>query len=257
VVGTLLESDEVRGVGIVPRRLLALLPRSYEASSRSYPVLYMHDGDNLFDEPASFAGEWRVDETMDLLADEGIEAIIVGIPNAGRLRMREYVPWTGPDLEGKGEDYLRFVIDVVKPRIDASFRTERGPRHTGLMGSSLGGLISLFGVCRHPDVFGFAGVMSPALSWPDGEVFPFLETAPCADARIYMDVGTKEIPGDPDQSAAYVAAYDRAVAILQARGATKETFRTVIANGASHDERAWARRLPGALRFLLGGIDPV
>src|SRR5690606_842207 len=157
------------------RDLLVYLPRSYAASDQHYPVLYMHDGQNLFDAYTSFAGEWQVDETMQQLERDGIEWIVVGIPNAGEDRLAEYSPFPDPKHgSGRGDLYLDFVVDTVKARIDADFRTLPGRDHTGIMGSSLGGLISLYGFFSRPDVFGFAGAMSPAFWYGGRAIFPYI-----------------------------------------------------------------------------------
>ena len=144
------------------RDIHVYLPPSYANSGRHYPVVYMHDGQNLFDHAMSFAGEWGVDETLERIAHEGVEAIVVGVPNMGAARTNEYSPYRDDRLGGgHGDAYVRFLTDTLKPLVDQQFRTRREPEHTGLAGSSMGGLISLYGFLRRPDVFGFAGVMSP------------------------------------------------------------------------------------------------
>ena len=214
----------------------------------------MQDGNNLFDEPVSHSGEWRVDETMAMLAAEGIEAIIVGIPNAGEDRAAEYVPWEGPIGSGIGDDYLRFVIDVVKSHVDATLRTVPDKAGTGIMGSSLGGFISLYGLFAHPDTFGFAGAMSPALWWST-RFIPWLEEAPFVGGRIYIDVGTREIERNKAKSAGYVRGCESAVAVLRNKGYDETAMLAVVEEGGTHRESAWARRLPDALRFLLPPAD--
>ena len=118
-----------------------------------------------FDNATSYAGEWGVDETMQLLShEEGLEAIIIALPNMGVERVDEYSPFVMPRLGGgRGYDYMRFLVETVKPLVDATFRTMPEREHTGIMGSSLGGLISLYGYFSHIDTFGFSGVMSPSL----------------------------------------------------------------------------------------------
>ena len=119
---------------------MVYLPPSYLGSIRRYPVIYMHDGQNLFDAATSFAGEWYVDETMEELADAGIEAIVVGIPNIGERRFHEYIPFPAPDLpDVQGDEYVAFIADTVKPIIDRDFRTLADAASTGIAGSSLGG----------------------------------------------------------------------------------------------------------------------
>jgi predicted alpha/beta superfamily hydrolase len=225
------------------RDLYAYLPPTYEHTDRRYPVLYMHDGLNLFDTPLSFNGEWRVDETMEQLASEGIEAIVVGVPH-GENRTAEYVP------SERGGAYVEFLVDQVKPLVDSSLRTEPERLATGLAGSSLGGIISLYGFLVRNDVFSFAGVMSPAF-WCDESLFALAEDTPRRDGRIWMDVGGREHPDDPALSARYVDVYERMMSILQRRGYGDLHLRTLLVPEARHHESAWSVRLPDALRFLL------
>src|SRR5262249_36019008 len=140
------------------RELLALLPPSYGGGA-TYPVLYAHDGQNLFDEATAHSGEWRVDETMAELAGEGIEAIVVGIANRSDVRVRESPRWPrAPQVEpGRADDSLDFVLGSIKPLVDRSFRTKPGPGTTGMLGSSLGALVSLYAFFSRPATLGFAG----------------------------------------------------------------------------------------------------
>jgi predicted alpha/beta superfamily hydrolase len=261
VTGTLLALPDFESPQLHNQRdILVYLPGSYETGDRRYPVLYMHDGQNLFDARTSFAGEWQVDEAMQRLAGEGIEAIVVGIPNMNRARMDEYSPFR--DLRhggGKGDRYLEFLVETLKPRIDADFRTLPGRAHTGLMGSSMGALISLYGFFRHADVFGFAGAMSPAFWFAGGALFAWLLRQSYVPGKIYLDAGTAEVPRRfsrllPRYIAQPVAADARRAAdILVTLGyRLSEEVVYVEDEGAAHNETAWARRLPDALRFLLG-----
>jgi predicted alpha/beta superfamily hydrolase len=241
------------------RDLLVYLPRSYAVSDRHYPVLYMHDGQNLFDVYTSFAGEWQVDETMQQLEREGIEWIVVGIPNAGEDRLAEYSPF--PDLKhggGRGDLYLDFVVDTIKARIDADFRTLPGREHTGIMGSSMGGLISLYGFFSRPDVFGCAGVMSPAFWYGGRAIFPYILKQSYVPGKIYLDAGTAEVSRPfsrwlPKHIGQPVCADARRMYdILRRLGYQERAELSYIEEaGALHNEAAWARRLPAALRFLL------
>jgi predicted alpha/beta superfamily hydrolase len=244
------------------RDLLALLPPSYgTADSRRYPVIYMHDGQNLFDEATSYAGEWQVDETMQTLAAEGIEAVVIGIPNMGVDRRHEYIPWRSKgESEGRGDAYLDFIVETVKPLVDASFRTLPGREYCMLAGSSLGGLISLYGFVRHPDVFGLVGAFSPAFGPARMGIFPVIDRFRYVPGRIYMDVGTEEAIGiedDPLKQEAFSREYLRMVREVKYRLGNKgyrdgEELCYIEEEGARHHESAWARRLPGALRFLFG-----
>lgn len=244
------------------REIVVYLPPSYAAGEQRYPVLYMHDGQNLFDAVTSYAGEWYVDETMEGLASQGIEAIVVGVPNNGPRRANEYIPFPSPELkDAQGEQYVNFIADTLKPVIDRDFRTLSGREHTGIAGSSLGGLISLYAYFRRPDVFGLAGVFSPALRLGKEGIFPFVQDAAFVPGKIYMDVGTAEGAGLVTGSAHtqrsfadhYVQQVRRMNNLLRRKGyRPNASLRYVEEAGGIHHESAWARRLPDALRFLLG-----
>ncbi|HNV72976.1 MAG TPA: alpha/beta hydrolase-fold protein, partial [Candidatus Ozemobacteraceae bacterium] len=152
------------------RSLAVYLPPQYESEpQRRFPVLYMHDGQNLFDVATAFAGvEWGADKTAQRLIEAGrLEPlIIVGIYN-NEDRLNEYAPISELSRQagGRGADYARFVVEEVKPFIDHTYRTLPQPEHTGVAGSSLGGLISLYLGLEYPHVFSRLGVISPALWW--------------------------------------------------------------------------------------------
>ena len=168
------------------RHIYACLPPSYDDNRTTYPVVYMHDGQNLFDDATSFAGEWQVDETVLALSREDLEFIVIGISNGGADRLAEYSPHLHPQYGGGNADnYLSFIVNTVKPLVDKSFRTKQKPENTVIMGSSLGGLISLYAFFRYPDVFGRAGVMSPAFWITEGTIFSFVENADTVNAKIY------------------------------------------------------------------------
>lgn len=249
----------------VSRDILVHLPAGALGSARRYPVLYMHDGQNLFDVVTSFAGEWQVDETLGTLADEGLELIVVGIPNGGGRRFAEYTPYrgrAGPEgAGGLGRAYLRFLVETVKPRVDAAFptRTDRGA--TGIMGSSLGGLISLWAAVEHPATFGLIGAMSPAVPAGQGQILGRLRRLAVGPERVYLDVGGREgshLANDP-VARRWSAAFPRDVlrirgALLGAGLCEPADLRYVEEPEATHHESAWGRRLPDALRFLFGPL---
>jgi len=244
------------------RDVVVYLPPTYSRADRRYPVIYMQDGQNLFDNDTSYAGEWGVDETMEMLAhSEGLEAIIVGIPNMGIHRIDEYGPFRDRRLGGgRGDDYLRFLVQTLKPAIDKQFRTLPGRRHTGLMGSSLGGLISLYGFFQFPAVFGFTGVMSPSLWFAGEAIYDYIEAAPYYPGKIYLDAGTRELGESANSgrlhrataSRRYYASVRRMKGILVRKGYRPlRDLLHVEEKWATHSESSWARRLPPALRFLL------
>jgi isoamylase len=230
------------------RDIVVYLPPGYDEGNRRYPVIYMHDGQNLFDEATSYAGEWRVDETMEYLSHSGLVAIVVGIPNMGDRRLDEYSPFVDPTHGGgRGDSYLAFIAETLKPRIDRSFRTLPEREHTGILGSSMGGLISLYAFFQRPEVFSFAGVMSPALWFGEGRIFEAVAEAPVVPGRIYLDVGTEE-------EERLVSGWRRMCGLLTEKGYREgESLRCVEAHGATHGEAAWAERLHDALIFLLPG----
>lgn len=227
------------------RDVHAYLPPSYADSGRHYPVLYMHDGQNLFDATLAFAGEWRVDDTLERVADEGIELIVVAVPNMGPERMLEYTPFEDARKGGgRGEAYLDFLVNTLKPEIDVRFRTRRERTQTGIMGSSLGGLISLYAFFRHPGAFGFAGVMSPSLWWAGGAIFPFVEQYPRWGGKVYLDIGTGE-------GRSHVR--DARLMARRLRRTTERPRRDLLYvedRGGQHNEGAWADRFERAIRFL-------
>jgi predicted alpha/beta superfamily hydrolase len=249
VVGTVKVLHDFHSPQLDNRRdILVYLPPSYRTSERRYPVVYMHDGQNLFDEATSFGAEWGVDQTLEAGAEQGLEAIVVGIPNMGEARLDEYSPWRDDKYGagGSGDLYLDFLVHTLKPVVDADFRTLSGREHTGIAGSSMGGLISLYAFFRHPETFGFAGVMSPALWFAGRRVYDHVEEAPFVPGKLYLDVGTQE--GSEE-----LQDVRRLRDILVRKGYEKgRNFLYVVEMGGAHNERAWARRLRKELHFLLG-----
>lgn len=176
------------------RRIWLYLPPDYATSGTDYPVLYMHDGQNVFDANTSFAGEWEVDETLNYLHQNGDPGIIVvAIDNGQAQRIDEYGPWNNPSYGGgNGAAYIDFIAQTLKPYIDANYRTLPGRETTGLMGSSLGGLISAYGGIRYQNTFGRIGALSPSY-WFNPEMYGFVTTTgKQAPMRIYQLAGSLE-----------------------------------------------------------------
>jgi predicted alpha/beta superfamily hydrolase len=248
VVGTVKVLEGVESPQLGNRRdLLAYLPPSYGRGDRRYPVIYMHDGQNLFDRATSFGEEWEVDQTLEEASGEGLEAIVVGIPNTD-ARLDEYSPFRDPRHArgGRGDDYLRFLVETVKPIVDRDFRTRPERESTGIAGSSMGGLISLYAFFARPTTFGFAGVMSPALWFGGRGIFGYVRDRPFTPGRIYLDIGTNE-GGEALGDAR------RMKSLLEEKGyRTGRDLLFYVEMGGRHNERAWARRLKHVLRFLLG-----
>ena len=249
------------------RDILVHLPTGAATSGRRYPVLYMHDGQNLFDAATAYAGEWEVDETLAALATEGIELIVVGVPNAREGRYREYTPYRGRPAHhatgGGGRAYVHWLAQVVKPAVDAAWPTDPRREATGTMGSSLGGLVSLWAAIQAPGTFGLVGAMSPAVTPGQDDVVRRLAHLAQPPVRAYVDTGGHEGNDAPSPalerlwSAEAVRDARRIRDALAASGLRDgEALRYVEEPDAIHREVHWARRLPDALRFLYGPAAP-
>jgi predicted alpha/beta superfamily hydrolase len=229
------------------REVLVYLPNHYHHTDAPYPVIYMHDGQNLFDPATSFAGEWGVDTAMARAPRRGRRAIVVALPNMGVDRLREYSPFVDARAGGgSGNAYLDFILHTVKPMIDARYRTLTGREGTGIAGSSMGGLISLYAFFRHPDAFGFAGVMSPALWFAQRAIFPYVRAAAHVGGRVYLDVGTREGEGT------LTNARQMRDLLLDKGYAMGKTLSWVEDEHGMHNEESWGRRMRHALPFMLG-----
>ena len=233
------------------RMVRVYLPPQYlEETERRFPVFYLHDGQNLFDGRTSYiAGKtWHAHTTADRLTLEGqIEPVIlVGIANTGLRRMAEYTPTRDFKLGGgEGRSYGRLLVEELKPLIDRSYRTLTGAQDTGLGGSSLGGLISLYLGWEHPEVFGRLAVMSPSLWWDHRSIFSVInQSGPKPELKIWLDMGTAE-------GGRHVRDADMLDQMLVKRGwRSGVDLAYVKAEGAVHDEQAWAERFGDVLRFL-------
>lgn len=233
------------------RDILVHLPAAYSGSgNRRYPVIYMQDGQNLFDPATSFAGDWGLLNALSTLPRRVPEPIVVAIPNAGEERVREYSPFV--DLKaggGAGERYLDFLLNTLKPLIDSHFRTRPEPEFTGIAGSSLGGLLSLYGFFRRAPAFGFVAALSPSLWFADKAIFPVVEASPFVPGRIYLDTGTEE-------GTESLLNARRMRDLLHKKGYRDGvSLRWIEETGAGHQEAVWGRRFKAALPFLLSSGD--
>lgn len=239
------------------RDIQVLLPQGYENEAKTrYPVLYMHDSQNIFDGRTSYIPnqEWRVDETSRALARAGLvqKLIIVGIPNMGIDRANEYLPTRAKmgrpgeeeEVGGRADLYGQFLIEEVKPLIDSTYRTKTGPADTGLCGSSFGGIITLHLGMTRPDVFGRLGVVSPSLWWDGGLMQKRIEQHKFPwKVKMWLDMGTQEGDG-----AIRARAFEKS---LIAKGMKpKKDFIYFEEEGGQHNEAAWARRFGEILLFL-------
>ncbi len=227
------------------RRVWVYLPPDYDSSDKSYPVLYMQDGQNLFDANTSYSGEWEVDESLnDLFAngDEGV--IVIGIDNGGGSRIDEYSPWIHTDYGGgEGDEYINFIVETLKPYIDSSFRTKPDRLNTGIMGSSLGALISFYAAIEHQDVFSKAGIFSPSF-WFSDEVYTHVETTgKNYDMKIYLLGGEQE-------SADLIQDMNNMVTTLHNAGFEDSEIEIVTHPDGQHSEWYWRREFPNGYLWL-------
>jgi predicted alpha/beta superfamily hydrolase len=242
------------------RFLRVWLPPGYdegENSGRRYPVLYLNDGQNLFEPSTSFTGvEWGVDETADRLIRERVvpPMIIVGIDNTGKDRFREYMPHRSLQpmmLRVQGQRYPNFLIKEVMPFVARSYRAASGPENTGLGGSSLGALISLYTSAVRPGVIGRLLLESPSLWASNRQMIRESREVKRWPERIFLATGTAEA-GRADRDRSMVDDVRELAAIFGRAGLGQNRFRLFVDEGATHHESAWARRFPDALTFLFG-----
>ncbi|MGC4128712.1 MAG: alpha/beta hydrolase-fold protein [Bergeyella sp.] len=231
------------------RKMWIYLPPGYDSSKKKYPVIYMLDGQNIFDDATSFSGEWKVDETLDSFSKSGkTEAIVVGIDNGGGERLNEYSPWKNPQYGGgKGGLFTEFLVKTLKPFIDKNYRTLPQPKNTALIGSSMGGLISLYAGTRHPEVFGKLGIFSPAFWFAEKDLHQYLiqNKTKLGSTRFYFLGGKNE-----DEN--LVSDIEETVEILKKKNIPEKNILIKIDEDGTHTEGYWAREFPKALDWLFG-----
>jgi predicted alpha/beta superfamily hydrolase len=242
------------------RFLRVWLPPCYEESSnvaRRYPVFYLNDGQNLFESATSFTGvEWGVDETADRLIRESVipPMIVVGIDNAAKARIREYMPHRSLSpilVRTQGSRYPDFLTREVMPFIARTYRVAAGPENTGLGGSSLGALIALYTTIVRPGLVGRLLLESPSLWASNRQIIRDSRPHKRWPERIYLGTGTAET-GRADRDRSVVDDMRELAGIFRRAGLDDRRLKLAIEEGANHHESAWARRFPGALAFLFG-----
>ncbi len=226
------------------RKIWLYLPKNYETSTKKYPVIYMHDAQNLFDAKTSFAGEWNVDEKLDSLS---AQVIVVGIENGGEKRLEELTPYKHSNYGGGNADkYLEFIVNTLKPEIDKKYRTKTNAKNTTIMGSSLGGLTSFYAVIKYPEVFGKAGVFSPAFWINHKDINDYLATSKKLKAKIYFLCGDSE--GDDDSM---VTDLNHMEKLLNTnRCYCLHLNKKVIVKGGHHNEKLWRDGFDDAIIWL-------
>jgi predicted alpha/beta superfamily hydrolase len=242
---------------LAARRSLAVyLPPGYHESARRYPVLYLQDGQNLFDPATAFGGQdWGADVTADNMIGAGeIEPVIlVGIYNTGVHRISEYTPTRDRRMRkgGKADRYAQMLAREIKPFIDRQYRTRKGPERTGVGGSSLGGLVSLLAGLLYPKVFGCVAVMSPSVWWDGRSILEIVRTRSTpAKPRVWLDTGTCE--SDAPRKVVDDARMLRD-ALLEKGWRMGTSLAYLECEGAGHSEAAWAARFGAVLSFFASG----
>lgn len=224
------------------RRIWVYLPQSYCYSKKHYPVLYMNDGQNVFDNATAYSGEWGVDEALDSISRQHGEAIVVAVDNGGVKRLNEYSPFDHPSYgKGEGNAYVDFLVQTLMPYINKQYRTKKNSRYNYIAGSSMGGLISLYAVLKYPKKFGAAGVFSPAF-WLVPQLKDFVgKRADKLHARIYFYAGQMESETMvPDMLTVFETLKSKA----------KPEMISVIRAEGRHNETAWRKEFPLFYKWL-------
>jgi alpha-glucosidase len=229
------------------RRIWIYLPRSYSTDlTRHYPVMYAHDGQNLFDRATSFSGEWGMDESLDKLPQE---LIVVGIDNGGTARIDELTPFANEEYGGgQANDYLDFIVDKLRPYINSHFRTKSERENTAILGSSLGGLCSFYAAIRHDDIFGLIGVFSPSF-WFTDDIYTYTEkhVFQKSPPRLYFLGGQSE-------SSTMVSDMQHMIDVIKSRSKVyredSTKLKLVVSADGQHQEWFWGREFPNAIKWL-------
>lgn len=235
------------------RKIWLYLPPDYYKSQENYPVLYMHDAQNIFDTKTSYSGEWNVDETLNsLFYESGFKVIVVGIDNGGDKRLDEYSPWTNPQYGGgEGDDYLEFIVNTLKPQIDKKYRTLTNKENTVVIGSSMGGLISHYAGLKYPKVFGKIGVYSPAF-WFAPKINEFsTANGNIQDTKMYFLAGGKE--GNDagfNEISQTVVGMNTMIDVLKKAGFPSENIASKVVPEGKHNEKLWRDNFEETITWL-------
>jgi predicted alpha/beta superfamily hydrolase len=227
------------------RTIRLYLPPDYANTTKRYPVLYMHDAQNLFDDATSLAGEWGVDETLNEMARTGrLEIMVVGIDHGGPTRNTELIPWDNPEVgKAEGRAYIDFWVNVVKPHVDRHYRTLPGRETTAIMGSSVGGLISHYAVLAYPQIFSKAGILSPAY-WISENAYSFAAAKSLPDdTKLYFSVGALE-PGKTVENV------QRMMSVVRGPALPADHLHLEVTANAGHNEANWRAVFPRAVGWL-------
>ncbi len=225
------------------KKIWVYLPKNYSSSTKKYPVIYMHDGQNLFDAKTSYSGEWGIDETLDSIQ---AQVIVIGIEHGGNKRMDELTPYKNAKYGGGAADqYLDFIVNTLKPYVDKTYRTKVEASNTCLWGSSLGGLVSFYGALKYPKVFGKVGCFSPSFWFNRKEIFELMEQTKNYKTKIYFLCGDNE--GDADMvNDLNKMEYQ----VNTKRCSCKMLNKKLIVTGGQHNEKLWREGFKKAYLWL-------
>jgi predicted alpha/beta superfamily hydrolase len=232
------------------RKVLVYLPETYANTEMNYrfPVLYMHDGQNVFDDSTAFAGEWGVDEFLDSAMFKS--CIVVAVDNGSEKRMNEYCPYDftlnpkhPKENKGEGQQYVNFLVETLKPFIDKEYRTLKDKKNTFITGASMGGLISLYAILKYPKVFGGAGIFSPSIWICKPDIIDLIKTkGKKVNSKIYFYSGKLEGQG---------MVPDMLLAIETMASVSKSKIATVIKDDGKHNESTWRKEFPSFYSWVL------
>lgn len=224
------------------KKIWVYLPKDYATSSQKYPVIYMHDAQNLFDASTSYAGEWNIDETLDSI---NAKVIVIGIENKEN-RMEELTPFKHSKYGGgKADEYLDFIVNTLKPKVDATYQTKTNAKNTAIIGSSLGGLVSFYAAIKYPKIFGKVGCFSPAFWFNRNEINDLLAQTKDFDTKIYFLCGDNEGDADVIPDMKKVEHW-----VNTKRCECKKLNKEVIVKGGQHNEKLWRESFKKAYLWL-------
>ncbi len=225
------------------KKIWVYLPKGYADSGKKYPVIYMHDAQNLFDAKTSYVGEWNVDETLDSI---NAKVIVIGIEHGNDKRIEELTPFKNEKYGGgKADDYLEFIVKTLKPKVDSTYRTKTHAKNTAIFGSSLGGLVSFYAAVKYPKVFGKVGCFSPSFWFGRNEMNVLLAKTKDFDAKVYFLCGDNEGDGDVIPDMRNVEAW-----VNTKRCECKKLNKEVIVKGGQHNEKLWRENFKKAYLWL-------
>jgi predicted alpha/beta superfamily hydrolase len=214
------------------KKIWVYLPKNYENSTKNFPVIYMHDGQNLFDATTSYLSEWNIDETLDSI---NAQVIVIGIENGGDKRMEELTPFKNEKHGGGNTDnYLGFIVETLKPYIDKNYKIKTTASNTCLWGSSLGGLASFYGALKYPKVFGKVGCFSPSFWFNRKEIFDLMKKTKSFKTKVYFLCGDNE--GDDDMIRDM---NNMEYQVNSKRCSCKNLNKKIIVKGGQHNEKLW------------------